>query len=136
MAGGSGGGGGGGGSRRSSRSSGSLRSIEGAPGGSGGGRSNRDACDLIIDVDLDALQLAELQACRVGETLTIVVQVRGRAQAAVCVRQNGNVVGSLSAFQGLTQLLSCLGQGHGYQVTITQLSRTACHVNGGRVTRP
>lgn len=133
MSGGGGGNDGGGKSRRKPQGGGSLASVG---GGSGGDLPADDPCDLIIDVDLDSLQLPQLQAVRTGELLRVELQVSGRAQAAVCVRRDGSVVGSLSGFQGLTRLLRCLAQGHAYQVAITSLSRTSCHVRGGRASLP
>lgn len=137
--------GGGGGSRRKSQS----QSVQHATpkktspkpgtgvGGAGGGDVDVvDPCDLYIDVDLESVQPNGLQASKVDDGLDIQLETRGAVRAAVCVRRDGTVVGSLVGFAGLTQLLACVARGHKYTVKITKLTRTSCHVQGGRSSKP
>lgn len=74
-----------------------------------------------------------LAGLRVGASLAVILHSTSGFSVAVCVRPDATVVGSLSAFRSLTQLLECLEHGIAYRVEVTEISSGRCHVRGGRV---
>lgn len=111
-----------------------LRPRSKSGGGDGGGSEGRfDPCDIQIDADLEGVRADALAGLRVGASLEVVLHPTSGFSVAVCVSPDAKVVGSLSAFRSLTQLLECLGHGIAYRVEITEISSGRCHVRGGRV---
>ncbi|WP_332119866.1 hypothetical protein [Azorhizobium caulinodans] len=92
-----------------------------------------DACDLMIDVDLEGVRSTTLNAVNVGDSLNVVMDPAGLS--AICSTLDGGVLGALSAFPGIAQLMSCLRRGERYLVSVTAKGAGHCHVVGGRLTR-
>lgn len=107
-----------------------TKSGGGAGGGSEGGSS---PCDIQIDTDLEGVRADALAGLEVGAPLAVTLHPTSSFRVAVCVKPDATVVGSLSAFRSLTQLLECLEQGVAYRVEITAIGSGRCHVKGGRV---
>jgi hypothetical protein len=101
--------------------------------GDGGGGGATDPCDLTIDVDLEGVRAAALSGVSVGDTLRLDLDQQGGFPVAVCKRSDGTILGALSAFLSLSQLIRCLQSGVQFRVTVTQISSGSCHVFGGRV---
>ncbi len=95
--------------------------------------SNGDACDLMIDADLEGVRLPRLVRLKVGDILKVELRAAGAYPTVVCVDDEGEIAGALSAFLNLVQLIRCLRDNVKYQVTVTQLRPGGCHVVGGRV---
>ena len=95
----------------------------------------RDPCDLTIDIDLEGLRQGILTGLALSSVLNVRLLEQGGFQAVVCETNNGDVVGALSAFKGLSTLVKCLTRGERYQVAITALESGRCHVFGGRVVK-
>src|ERR1700719_4651557 len=62
-------------------------SGESGPGGGG------DACDLLIDSDLEGVRSAGLRDLAIGSELTVRLDSEGAFRSVVCVRSDGLVVG-------------------------------------------
>jgi hypothetical protein len=92
-----------------------------------------DLCNLTVDVDLEGVRADALRGLAKGSKLRVRLDRAGSLRSAVCVREDGLVVGSLSSFRNVTQLLNCLERGVEYAVTISRVSTGSCHVQGGRV---
>ncbi|MER8699590.1 hypothetical protein [Mesorhizobium sp. M1273] len=104
--------------------------------GGGGGdtpEEGSDPCDIVIEADLESVRADVLATVRVGEALRVEIFEQGGIPSAVCRTADGSPVGSLSALEGLTQLMRCLRNGVIYMVTITELEAGRCHVRGTRV---
>lgn len=95
---------------------------------------NVDACDLPIDVDLEGVRLSRLARLNVGDLLKVELRAEGQYPTVVCVDDEGEIVGALSAFLNLVQLIRCLRSDVKYQVKVIQLRPGGCHVAGSRVT--
>lgn len=67
-----------------------------------------------------------------NDLLQIVLAAEGQFPTVVCVDDEGEILGSLSAFLNLALLIRCLRAGVKYQVFVTQLRPGGCHVVGGR----
>lgn len=93
----------------------------------------KDQCDLEIDVDLEGVRAEGLSGLAVGDELDVRLEPVGAFKSAVCVRKDGQVVGALSSFLNLSQLLSCLEKGIKYAVTVTHIGAGSCHVTGERI---
>jgi len=102
--------------------------------GNGGEKQGglEDVCDLVIDVDLEGVRSAATAGLRIGEALTVTLEVGPRYPVAVCKRIDGTVVGSLAGLVNLTQLINCLQDGVRYTVRVTSLASGSCRVAGGR----
>jgi hypothetical protein len=99
----------------------------------GGEITAPDPCDINIDVDLEGIRADGLRGLIPGVELSVRLEWSGSLRSAVCVRENGLVVGSLSSFRGISLLLNCLEKGVKYTVTVTRIGTGSCHVQGGRV---
>lgn len=92
-----------------------------------------DACDLLIDVDLEGVRHSILATLKVDDLLEVALHSEGQFPSVVCRNSGGEIVGSLSAFLSVSQLVRCLRAGVAYRVAVTQLRPGGCHVVGGRV---
>lgn len=92
-----------------------------------------DHCDLLIDVDLEGIRLPRLARLKIGDSLKVELRAEGPYPTVVCVDEEGQVVGALSAFLNLVQLIRCLRAGAEYRVGISQIRSGGCHVVGSRV---
>jgi hypothetical protein len=95
-------------------------------------RSGSDLCDLIIDVDLEGVRAEALRGLLPGEELRVRLDRAGALMSAVCVRKDGVIVGSLSSFRNITQLLNCLERGVEYVAIVSRATKGSCHVQGRR----
>ncbi len=111
----------------------SSSSMAGNKGARASGGANNDACDLHIDVDLEGVRLPRLERIKVGDSLVVELRAEGQFPTVVCVDSEGEIVGALSAFLNLAQLIRCLRDGVNYQVGVTQIRPGGCHVVGTRV---
>lgn len=91
-----------------------------------------DPCDIPIDIDLESVRAAGLRGLLVGAVLSVGLEQVGTYKSAICKRTDGVIVGALSSFTGLTQLISCLDKGVSYVVEVTHVGTGSCHVRGGR----
>ncbi len=108
-------------------------STAGNGGGAPAAGANIDQCDLLIDVDLEGVRLPRLARLKLNDLLKVELAAEGQFPTVVCVDAEGEIVGSLSAFLNLVQLIRCLRAGVKYQVFVTQLRPGGCRVLGGRV---
>lgn len=97
--------------------------------------ANIDPCDLLIAVDLEGIRLPRLARLKIGDPLGVELRAEGQYPTVVCVDEDGETVGALSAFLKLAQLIRCLRAGVEYRVEVTQLRPGGCHVVGSRVAR-
>jgi hypothetical protein len=104
-----------------------------AAGAEIGDSADPDPCNLTIGVDLEGVRADSLHELVAGNRLRVRLDRAGSLRSAVCVRENGVVVGSLSSFRNVTQLLNCLERGVEYEVTISRVTKSSCHVQGGRI---
>lgn len=111
----------------------SSSSTAGNKGARASGGANGDACDLLIDVDLEGVRLPRLARLKIGDPLGVELRAEGPFPTVVCVDAEGEIVGALSAFLNLAQLIKCLRDGVKYQVGVTQIRPGGCHVVGTRV---
>lgn len=95
--------------------------------------TNINACDFLIAVDLEGIRLPRLARLKIGDLLKVELRTEGVYPTVICVDDEGQTVGALSAFLNLAQLIRCLRSGVKYQVGITQLRPGGCHVVGSRV---
>ncbi len=95
--------------------------------------ANGDACDLLIDVDLEGVRLPRLARLKIGDPLRVELRAEGQFPTVICVDAEGEIVGALSAFLNLARLIKCLRDGVNYQVEVTQIRPGGCHVVGNRV---
>lgn len=102
-------------------------------GGAAPADTTIDACDLLIDVDLEGVRLPRLARLKIGDMLDVELRSEGPYPTVVCVGDDGEIVGALSAFLNLVQLIRCLRTGVRYRVAVTQLRPGGCHVVGTRV---
>ena len=94
-----------------------------------GAEPTGDDCNLVFDVDLTSLRPA-VRDVTLGETLDVELATEQDFDAVVCKRRaDGAIVGSLAAFQGLSDLVGCMKRGHRYTAVIVKLGRTACRVH-------
>jgi hypothetical protein len=114
----------------SSTKSGAPKKIAGAEIGDS---ADPDPCNLAIDVDLEGVRADALRGLAAGNKLRVRLDKAGSLRSAVCVREDGVVIGSLSSFRNVTQLLNCLERGVEYGVTISGINKSSCHVQGGRI---
>ena len=117
----------------SKRASTSSSSKAGNKGGRPPGGANDDACDLLIDVDLEGVRLPRLARLKIGDPLGVELRAEGPFPTVVCMDVEGEIVGALSAFLNLAQLIKCLRNGVKYQVGVTEIRPGGCHVVGTRV---
>lgn len=101
----------------------------------GGTPSSADVCDLTIDIDLESVRAPALVGLHVGDILNVDLAREGAFPVVVCKRPDGTIIGALSAFRSLTQLIACIQRGVQYQVRATSVGRGSCHVVGGRISR-
>lgn len=94
---------------------------------------SRDPCDLEFALDLVGLQPDVSCLLRVDDELQVELFSIGAATSVVCKIPNGHIVGTLAAFRGLAQLITCLQQGVEYKAFVLFASVTRCAVHVARV---
>jgi hypothetical protein len=92
-----------------------------------------DECDLAFAVDLSATRSALRQTVE-GAALDVELVAEGDLEAVVCKRQGtGDVVGSLAAFEGLSQLIDCIRRRNRYVADVIRITGSNCAVRVRRV---
>ncbi|OCX29108.1 hypothetical protein QU42_19420 [Bradyrhizobium sp. UASWS1016] len=92
-----------------------------------------DECDLAFELDLSATRPALRQIAN-GATLDVDLIAEGNLEAVVCRRQGtGDIVGSLAAFEGLTQLIDCIRRRNRYVADVIRIAGSNCTVRVRRV---
>lgn len=92
-------------------------------------RKSRKDCDLLFSVDLIAVRRDTLKCIGIGSVLRVQLQKQGDAVAAVCCDVLSNqIIGSLAAFEGLTQLINCIKAGVEYTALVEEVTHTQCMV--------
>lgn len=92
-----------------------------------------DECDLAFEVDLSAARPALRQIAN-GAVLDVELVAEGNLEAVVCKRQGaGEVIGSLAAFEGLSQLIDCIRRRNHYVADVIRITGTNCAVRVRRV---
>jgi hypothetical protein len=87
-----------------------------------------DGCDLHFRVDLVGLRTDVLKDVRPGDTLLVHISESGQWRSLTCVARGNHVVGTLAAFQGLAQLISCVEEGADYIAHVDFVSSSRCSV--------
>lgn len=105
------------------------------PGKGGDPTSPQDDCEFERELDLTSVQPVVAQVAR-GQRLSVHVIVNERSQTAVVCRRSveGDVVGSLAGFGGVTKLVDCIRRGNTYVADIVHAERGNCRVFVHRVT--
>lgn len=85
-------------------------------------------CDIDLEIDLVGLQPAAIATLTAGDLLAVELIEMPPAVSVVCKTAEGQVVGSLSAFLGLTQLIACINSGIKYCAAVLIVSSTRCAV--------
>lgn len=92
-----------------------------------------NACDLKFEVDLTSVRPLFRQLT-VGAVLNVELAEDNNLESVVCKRPiEGDVVGSLAAFEGLSQLIDCIRRGHQYVADVMRIVRATCTVRVRRV---
>lgn len=92
-----------------------------------------DPCNIKIEIDLESVRAEGLRGLLVGTSLKVDLEQSTTLKSAVCKRPDGVVVGALSSFTGLTQLINCLEKGIPYALEVIRIGTGSCRVRGGRV---
>lgn len=88
-----------------------------------------DLCDITLRVDLVGVRIDALSNVQLGMVLAVELQTEGPYSALVCrAPEGGLVVGTLAAFPGLSELLSCVQRGVDFGAQIVHLAPTRCTV--------
>jgi hypothetical protein len=92
-----------------------------------------DECDLVFEVDLSATR-PTLRQIADGAILDVDLVAERNLEAVVCKQQTtGNVVGSLAAFEGLSQLIDCIRRKNRYVADVVKIAGSNCAVRVRRV---
>lgn len=87
-----------------------------------------EPCDIDLEIDLVGLQPTAVVTLIAGHMLHVALAEMPPEVSVVCQTSTGQVVGSLSAFLGLTQLIACIRQGIAYRAVVLVASPTRCAV--------
>ncbi len=87
-----------------------------------------DSCDLSFELDLVGFRPDEVKGLEKGDELLVQISMSGKWRSLVCVTNGGEIVGTLAAFQGLAQLISCVDGGVRYIAVIQFVSASRCSV--------
>ena len=90
--------------------------------------ASSDPCDFDLEIDLVGLQPSTAASLRSGDLLIVDLAPMPPAVSVVCRTSAGDVVGALSAFLGLTQMIACLRKGVDYRAMVISASSTRCTV--------
>lgn len=97
------------------------------------GGDSLDTCDLQFELDLVGLQPDVSRRLVQGDMLSVVLLPMGQIDSVVCRTSDGQIVGALSAFRGLAQLIACIKKGVKYEAFVVTASTTRCAVEVARV---
>lgn len=95
-------------------------------------RIGADPCDLEFRVDLVGVISQVSRELDVGDVLDIALVTRDSIRSVVCRLAPGRVVGTLAAFKGLAQLISCIEGGNIYLAYVEAASSARCSVRVAR----
>jgi hypothetical protein len=96
-------------------------------------RASDDECDLRFRTDLMGVRAATVQHVRVGDVLQISLLRDGAMRSIVCQTRTNETVGSLSAFPGLVQLITCIETGAEYAALVEKSTARSCTVLVSRI---
>jgi hypothetical protein len=95
--------------------------------------TSRDECDLRFRTDLMGVRAAAAQHVRLGDVLRVSLVRDGQMRSIVCVTRSNEIVGSLSAFPGLVQLINCIEKGEEYVAYVEKSNMRSCTVQVSRI---
>jgi hypothetical protein len=95
-------------------------------------RMGADPCDLQFRVDLVGVISEMSRKLDVGDVLEVALVARDSTRSVVCRLAPGGVVGTLAAFKGLAQLISCMEGGNMYVAHVEAASSARCSVRVAR----
>jgi hypothetical protein len=87
----------------------------------------QEGCDLAFRVDLVGVRTEVSKTLVEGDELDVTLLTRDEVRSVVCCKGKA-VAGTLAAFRGLAQLISCLRQGHEYVALVEAVSSARCAV--------
>jgi hypothetical protein len=96
-------------------------------------REGADSCDLQFRVDLVGVISEVSRTLDVGDALDVALVTRGSTRSVVCQVARDKVVGTLAAFRGLAQMISCMEDGNVYVAHIEAASSVRCAVRVERI---
>lgn len=99
------------------------------------GKNSSDGCDLDFAIDLSAVNLAIVRTLVVGAVLAVDLEPIGNLEAVVCKQASGDIVGTLAAFEGLTDLIDCIRRGNRYSAKVVRINGATCNVHVRRATK-
>jgi hypothetical protein len=97
------------------------------------GGAPADPCDLKFTTDLSAVNLPLLRTLTTGAVLNVDRISVHNLEAAVCKNSGGEVIGTITAIEGLAALLDCLRNGVVYSAKIIHIRGAACTVHVQRI---
>ncbi len=95
--------------------------------------SGDDACDLRFRTDLMGIRTEIVANVRAGDTLEVFLLENGAMRSVVCRTRMHEIVGALSAFPGLAQLIGCMEHGVQYSALVEKVNKRSCAVFVWRV---
>jgi NADPH-dependent ferric siderophore reductase len=87
-----------------------------------------DDCDLRFRTDLMGVRTAIAERVRPGDVLDVALRRDKAMRSVVCQTDAHEVVGALSAFPGLAQLIGCMEKGAKYSALVEKSSARSCTV--------
>lgn len=90
--------------------------------------SGDDQCDLRFRTDLMGVRPAAATSVKPGDRLEVVLLREGVMRSVVCRTHEHDVVGALSAFPGLAQLIACIEDGAQYAALVEKSTARSCTV--------
>jgi hypothetical protein len=85
-------------------------------------------CNQRFRIDLMGVRGSQTARLRPDDVLRVALRSEGRIQAVVCQTENQEVVGALSAFPGLADLIACLERGFAYDAVVLRANTVGCTV--------
>jgi hypothetical protein len=85
-------------------------------------------CDFRFRIDLMGVRSANVRNVRSGDVLQVVLLRNGEMRSVVCQTDQGEIVGALSAFPGLAQLIRCIEDGASYTAFVEKSTAQLCTV--------
>jgi hypothetical protein len=90
--------------------------------------AGNDECDLRFRTDLMGVRASAAESVRAGDFLEVRIIQDGDLRSVVCCSRANEVVGALSAFPGLAQLIMCIEAGVRYSALVERSSARSCTV--------
>lgn len=87
-----------------------------------------DECDLRFRTDLMGVRAKTAERIRPGDLLEVALRRDDTMRSVVCQTHAEEVVGALSAFPGLAQLIGCMERGAHYAALVEKASARSCTV--------